>query len=61
MGIEDCVYDHVKKRGIGKTLRMGEACKRCRSARTYVGVSRKDVLTFESPVVAIRTKKKVSG
>ena len=31
MGIEDCVY--VKKGGIGKTLRMGEACKSCRLAR----------------------------
>lgn len=30
--IKDCVYEQVKKRGVGKTLRMGEACKRCRSA-----------------------------
>jgi hypothetical protein len=34
MGIEDCVYEQVKKRGIGNTLRMGEACACCRSART---------------------------
>ncbi|KAF9643913.1 hypothetical protein BDM02DRAFT_3132089 [Thelephora ganbajun] len=25
MGIEECVFDNIKKRGIGKTLRMGEA------------------------------------
>jgi len=30
MGIEDCVYDGIKKRGIGKTLRMGQACSYCR-------------------------------
>ena len=31
MGVELCVYDQVKKRGAGSTLRMGEACERCRS------------------------------
>ena len=31
MGLETCIYKQIKKRGIGKTLRMGEACKRCRS------------------------------
>jgi len=36
MGIEDCIYDHIKKRGIGKTLKMGQACNLCRSARTDV-------------------------
>ena len=30
MGIEDCVYDNIKKRGVGKTLKMGEACAYCR-------------------------------
>ena len=30
MGIEDCVFSSIKKRGIGKTLRMGEACTYCR-------------------------------
>ena len=33
MGIEDCVYESVKKRGIGGTLRMRESCERCRSAK----------------------------
>jgi hypothetical protein len=36
MKIEGCIYDHVKKRGIGVTLRFGEACKYCRLARTDV-------------------------
>jgi len=30
MGIEDCVYDNVKKRGVGKTLKTGQACAYCR-------------------------------
>jgi len=30
MGIEDCAYSYVKKRGIGKTLKMGAACAYCR-------------------------------
>ncbi|KAF9643480.1 hypothetical protein BDM02DRAFT_3191569 [Thelephora ganbajun] len=30
MGIEECVFDNIKKRGVGKTLKMGEACKLCR-------------------------------
>jgi len=30
MGIEDCVYGSVKKRGVGKTLKMGQACAYCR-------------------------------
>ena len=30
MGIEDCRYRSVKKRGIGTTLRMGQACVPCR-------------------------------
>ena len=30
LGLEVCIYKQIKKRGIGKTLRMGEACKRCR-------------------------------
>ena len=34
MGIEDCVYENIKKRGIGKTLKMREACIRCRSVKT---------------------------
>jgi hypothetical protein len=34
MGIQDCIYEQVKKRGVGKTLKMGEACTSCRSART---------------------------
>ena len=31
MGIEDCTYAQIKRRGTGKTLRMGEACEYCRS------------------------------
>lgn len=30
MEIEDCVYENVMKRGVGKTLKMGEACAYCR-------------------------------
>jgi hypothetical protein len=30
MGIEDCSYGSVKKRGVGNTLRMGQACIPCR-------------------------------
>ena len=30
MEIEDCVYNTFQKRGIGVTLRMGEACTYCR-------------------------------
>lgn len=36
MDIDDCVY--IKKGGTGKTLRMGEACKSCRSARAGVEI-----------------------
>ena len=32
MGLKDCTYEPRKKRGTGRTLRMGEACKYCRSA-----------------------------
>ncbi|KAF9785401.1 hypothetical protein BJ322DRAFT_827783 [Thelephora terrestris] len=32
-GITDCVYEGVKKRGTGNTLRMGQACKRCRTRK----------------------------
>ena len=63
MGIQDCVYEQVKKRGIGKTLRMGEACACCRSARTHMEILN-DVLTFCSPLhpaTPNRVKKKVSG
>jgi hypothetical protein len=38
MGIQDCVYEKVKKRGVGKTLKMGEACACCRSARTHIEI-----------------------
>jgi len=38
MGIEDCVFDNFQKRGIGKTLRMGEACIYCRWVRLDVEV-----------------------
>ena len=34
MRIEDCTYDPVKKRSTGETLRMGQACKYCRSVKT---------------------------
>ena len=34
MGIEECVYVNVKKRGIGNILKMREACIRCRSVTT---------------------------
>ncbi|KAF9783513.1 hypothetical protein BJ322DRAFT_158918 [Thelephora terrestris] len=34
MGIEDCRYDPVKKRGIGNTLRTGGACIPCRRKKT---------------------------
>ena len=30
MGIEGCVYNYVMKRGIGKTLGVGQACGYCR-------------------------------
>ena len=30
MRIKDCVYDNVKKRGVGKILGVGEACTYCR-------------------------------
>ena len=30
MGIQDCCYAPVKKRGAGNTLRMGQACIPCR-------------------------------
>ena len=30
LGIDECLYVPVKKRGAGNTLRMGEACQRCR-------------------------------
>ncbi|KAF9785457.1 hypothetical protein BJ322DRAFT_831444 [Thelephora terrestris] len=33
IGLEDCAYEPRKKRGIGKTLRMGAACKFCRSKK----------------------------
>ena len=36
MGIEDCVFDSIKKRGIGKTLRVGEACNLCRLVRAVI-------------------------
>lgn len=32
IGLKDCIYEPRQKRGIGKTLRMREACKHCRSA-----------------------------
>lgn len=41
MGIEECVFDHIKKRGIGKVLRMGKACNRCRSASANAEILRK--------------------
>ena len=38
MGIQDCVY--IKKKGTGKALRMGEACKSCRCVRTDMKILR---------------------
>lgn len=32
-GLVDCVYEGVKKRGTGTTLRMREACKQCRARK----------------------------
>ena len=40
IGIEDCVFDPIKKRGVGKTLRMGEACNFCRLARVDVNLAK---------------------
>ena len=37
LGIEDCTYEWVKKRGVGRTLKMGEACEYCRSATASEG------------------------
>jgi hypothetical protein len=48
MEIEDCIYEPVKKRGVGKTLRMGEACACCRLARPH-GDATNDALTFDPP------------
>ncbi|KAF9645907.1 hypothetical protein BDM02DRAFT_388919 [Thelephora ganbajun] len=31
--LQDCVYKQIKKRGVGKILRMGEACKLCRARK----------------------------
>jgi hypothetical protein len=47
MGIQDCIYEQVKKRGIGKTLRMGEACTCCRLVRTHIEILRNDALIFD--------------
>ncbi|KAF9646809.1 hypothetical protein BDM02DRAFT_2889409 [Thelephora ganbajun] len=33
MDLNDCVYEKTKKRGAGTTLRMGNACKRCRARK----------------------------
>jgi len=49
MGIQDCVYDNINlKRGIGTTLRKGEACNFCRLARANVSTA-KGVLTAKPP------------
>jgi hypothetical protein len=61
MEVQDCIYEQVKKRGIGGTLGMGEACACCRLART----TRKhgnEALTFNvpHPTIPNRVKKKVS-
>jgi len=61
MGIEDCRYCSVKKRGIGTTLRMGQACVPCRSVFAGgfpKGVCVTDLSTLLSLVV--RRKKIVS-
>ena len=47
MGI-DCVYEQAMKRGIGNTLRMGEACACCRLARPC-GNTMNDALTVDPP------------
>ena len=31
LGVKDCIYLPTKRRQVGETLRMGEACDRCRS------------------------------
>jgi hypothetical protein len=41
MEIQDCIYEPVKKRGVGKTLRMGEACACCRLARPHGDTERR--------------------
>ena len=56
MEIEDCIYEPVKKRGVGKTLRMGEACACCRLAKPHGGTMN-DALTFDFPRDAYQSKK----
>jgi hypothetical protein len=56
MEIEDCIYEPVKKRGVGKTLRMGEACASCRLAKPHGGTMNY-ALTFGSPRDAHQSKK----
>ena len=41
MEIQDCIYESVKKRGVGKTLRMGEACACCRLVRPHGDTERR--------------------
>ncbi|KAF9785434.1 hypothetical protein BJ322DRAFT_829801 [Thelephora terrestris] len=40
LGVKYCVYESVKKRGAGGTLRAGEACNRCRSRKTKCDAKR---------------------
>ena len=56
MDIRDCIYTSVKKRGIGNTLRMGQACVPFRwvVANLYV------MELTRSPLV-IRERKNVSS
>jgi len=62
MGIEDCRYGSVKKRGIGSTLRMGQACVPCWSVAAsslLKGACETDTNTLLP--LAARRRKAVSG
>ena len=38
MGIQDCVYEPAKKRGVGSILKVGEACACCRLVRAHMEI-----------------------
>ena len=65
LGIEECTYGGVKKRGTGGTLRMGEACTPCRfvcthpSPLTPPGLIRLP-LSLSLRIAVVRKKKRVS-
>lgn len=58
MGMDDCVYEPIKKRGAGTILRMGEACNLCRLV-TFATLDRRWVprfLTLDIPTTQIEEK-----